>query len=345
MRRLALPIAAVCLAALVAVASARLGGAPAARAQAVAASGDFQISNSDAGQPIFAATGIGPGDSARGTVEIAATGSVPVELTLSRHDLLDAPGHGGGLLSAALTLTVTDVTAPAAPRPVYAGPLDSMPAQAAGRLEPGGSRTYAFVAALPAGGAGGDQNAVQGASVSVAYSWTATEAAAADDSGPEPGPPRAAPSGPPPAIAAPPAPLPGGGLELTLTRAAKVLRGGRLTLWARCDSACAIAARGRLRASAGGRHRGARVRFARPPRYRAGTQKLRIRVPGKLRRWLAAAPGKRHLRARIVLTAFGPAGTAPALRRTLRLQPPRRRLPRPLRAAAVLSGRSGPGVG
>ncbi|MBS1879768.1 MAG: hypothetical protein JST31_09660, partial [Actinobacteria bacterium] len=164
MRRALLLLTVGWLAALAAaVALARVGEEPPARASAVAASGDFSISNSREGLPIFAAGGIVPGGSARGTVTIADTGSVPAQLTLSRHDLLDSPGLGGGLLSAALELTVTDVTAPAAPLAVYSGPLASMPAQPAGRVDPGAARTYEFVATLPAGGG---QNAVQGASVS-----------------------------------------------------------------------------------------------------------------------------------------------------------------------------------
>jgi hypothetical protein len=164
-------------AALAAVALAQAGSTPGARAAVISASGDFAgIADSREGQAIFAASGIGPGGAARGTVEIADTGSVSIELTLSSHDVLDVPGPGGGRLSAALTLTVTDITEPAAPVGVYTGPLDSMPARPAGKVEPGATRTYEFVAALPAGAAAVDQNAVQGASVSVAYRWTATEA-------------------------------------------------------------------------------------------------------------------------------------------------------------------------
>lgn len=316
MRRLAMLTALVGLAALsAAVALARVGGAPPARAAAVAVGGSFEISNSEDGMPIFAAAGIGPGDSARGTVAIADTGSVPVQLTLSRHDLLDSPGAGGGLLSGALVLTVTDVTDPAAPVAIYAGPLDSMPDRYAGRLEPGASRRYEFVATLPAGG-GADQNAVQGASVAVAYSWTASEAVDAEASGLQPGPSPSPGSG-----ASPPADA----LDLVVTRAASRLRGGKVLVWAHCDSACAIAVRGRLKAAAGRHRRGAGVRFARLGHYLAGEQKLRIPVPARMRRWLAAAPGRRRLRAKLAFTATDPVGGSAAVMRTLALRPPRRR--------------------
>ncbi|HEY2714640.1 MAG TPA: hypothetical protein VGI73_00310 [Solirubrobacterales bacterium] len=318
MRRAAVLMAAVGLAALAAaVALARVGEAPGARAGAIAAAGDFSLSSATGGMPIFAAAGIGPGDSARGTVEVADTGSLPVELTLRRHDLLDSPGLGGGLLSGALALTVADVTDPATPVAIYSGPLDSMPDQRAGRLGPGASRRYEFVATLPAAGPAVDQNAVQGASVSVAYSWTASEVEAEPE--PEVGPgPEASPSQ---ASAAPDR----DGLDLALIRAARSLRGGKLVVWARCASPCAIAVRGRLTATAGRHRRGAKVRFAKLGHYLAGNQRLRIPVPARLRRWLAAAPGKRRLRAKLAFAAADPLDRRAALRRALALRPPRRR--------------------
>jgi hypothetical protein len=317
MRRALLFLASLGLAALAAaVALAQVGGEPGAMAAAISASGDFEISNSRDGLPVFAATGIGPGDSARGTVEIADTGSVPVQLTLSRHDLLDAPGLGGGLLSEALALTVTDVTNAGAPVALYGGPLASMPDQRAGRLEPGASRTYEFVATLPAGGSPGEQNAVQGASVSVAYAWTATEA----EAGPQP----ATNASPPAQLPAAQPPPPAAALELEVTRASRKLHGGKLVVWAGCDAPCAILVKGRLKATAGGKHRGAKVTI-RSSVYRAGTQKLKIPVPSKLRRWLATAPGKRKLRAKLTLTGTDPAGTTDVVKRTLALRPPPRR--------------------
>lgn len=313
-----------------AVALAGVGGEPGARAAAVAAAGSFEVSNSRDGLPVFAAANLGPGGSARGTIEIADTGSVPVEVTLSRQDLEDTPGLGGGLLSGALTLTVTDVSAPAAPLPVYSGPLAAMPDRPAGRLEPGASRTYEFVGTLPAG----DQNALQGASVSVAYSWTATEAETeAPGPGPDPEPttpsPPELPGGSPAAPAETPARGESGvatdGLVLAVTKVARAVRGGRIVARAHCDAACAITVRGRLRASAAGRHRGAKVRFGSPARYRAGEQRLRIRVPAGLRLWLATASGKRRLRAKLTFVATGASGTQDTVRGKLRLRPPRRR--------------------
>jgi hypothetical protein len=46
-----------------------------------------------------------------------------------------------------------------------------MPERSAGSLGGGGTRTYEFTATLPEGGEPNFQNAVQGASTTVAYSW------------------------------------------------------------------------------------------------------------------------------------------------------------------------------
>ena len=364
-------------AALAAVALAQAGSTPGARAAVISASGDFAgIADSREGQAIFAASGIGPGGAARGTVEIADTGSVSIELTLSSHDVLDVPGPGGGRLSAALTLTVTDITEPAAPVGVYTGPLDSMPARPAGKVEPGATRTYEFVAALPAGAAAVDQNAVQGASVSVAYRWTATEA----QEEAEPAPSRTTVTNAArvrftslPSRGRPLATLPNrhrcrvvepraaafdraygsdvprragrvGRYRVTVKARdeevaagvdRKRVRARQLGVWAGCDAACGIVVKGRLRASAGSRRRGAKIRFGKTGRYRAGTQKLRIPVPAKLRKWLAAAPGRRSLRAKLTFTGTVSGGASAAVRRTLKLRPPPRRSPRPPRAAAA----------
>jgi hypothetical protein len=296
------------------------GGEPSARASAVAAEGSFSFANSRDGMPIFSATEIAPGDSVSGTVEIADTGTEPGDLTLAQHDVADAPGPGGGELSKRLTLRVTDVTAPASPVAVYAGPLAPMPAQPAGELEPGASRTYEFVATLPAGA--GAQNDVQGASASVAYSWTAGEVGTGPGSGPAPSPtpsPAQPPSSAPPDAAgsAPPAAAP---LRLTITRVRHAIRHGRLVIWARCDRACSVSVRGRLRARGVTGHRSAKLHLSPRHNYKAGRQRLPLRIPHKLRRWLAANPDRLHFSVRVALLARDPAGDQAALRRALRVR-------------------------
>ncbi len=295
------------------------GGETSARVSAVAAEGSFSFANSRDGMPIFSAAEIAPGDSVSGTVEIADTGSEPGELTVAQHNVTDAPGPGGGELSKRLTLRITDITAPASPVTVYTGPLAPMPAQPAGKLEPGASRSYEFVATLPAGP--GAQNDVQGAGTSVAYSWTAGEVVASPSPGPAPNPapsPEYPPSSssPGPAGSAPASAI----LRLAITRVRRTIDHGRLLVLAHCDRACTIFARGQLRVRSASSHRRVRLSLVRPPRFAAGTQRLSIRVPRHLRHWLRSHPELPPARVRLVLVARDPAGGLARAERTLRLR-------------------------
>jgi hypothetical protein len=291
-----------------------------ARASAIDAEGSFSFANSRDGMPIFNATEIAPGDSVHGTVEIAGTGTEPGELTLAQHDVADVPGPGGSELSKRLSLRVTDVTAPTNPVTVYAGPLAPMPAQRAGRLEPGASRIYEFIATLPEGP--GAQNDVQGAGTSVAYSWTAGEVVTSPEPAPTPSPGQP-PSGSPPGLAgsapAPPA------LRLAIVRVRPRVRHGRILVRAGCDRACAISVRGRLRVRGASGHSGGKLRLSRQARFAAGTQRLSIRIPAHLRHLLRAHPGRLRAKVRIVLLGRDPSGARATARRTLRLRPQHKR--------------------
>lgn len=302
-----------------AVAIAGVGGEPQARAATVAASGDFSLSNSKEGLPVFGADGIAPGESAQGTVEIANTGDVDAQLTLEREGLSDTPGLGGGLLSSRLRLRVEDVTESASPVLVYAGPLHSMPGQRAGRLEPGETRTFEFTATLPDVGAATEANDLQGAATAVAYSWTASEAG---ESGEETGVPAAPAAG-------------GGGgqqssggetvarnqlFDLTVPRIRRAIRGGRLVARTDCSETCRLCVRGRVRARGGGTHRGAKIRFAKSRFYAPGARRLRIPVPRRLRRWLRETPGRERLRAKLRFVAVGTDGERDAVRKKVKLR-------------------------
>jgi hypothetical protein len=357
MRRF-LPIAVVIvLVALAAVALAQVGDAPAARATVTAASGSFEVTNSDQGLPIFAATNVAPGDSTSGTVTIEDTGTEAATLALVRGDLVDSPGLGGGLLSERLRLSVVDISAPGAPRTVYDGPLASMPKQAVGRFEPGEARTFEFTASLPDGGSASFQNAVQSASTTVAYSWLAEEAG--EEGGEEPGGGEEGggetPGGGNPGGGQTPGPSPGdgggsngggnggagggsggnggagnpgeggvagqkAGLDLTVPKVRRALRRGRLVVWTHCDRACRVTVRGRLRATAAGHHRGARIHFTQKRLASPGGQRLRIPLPRSLRRWLRQAPSPVRLRARLRFVALGADGQRDAVRKTVRLR-------------------------
>ena len=326
-----IPIGAfVALAAMAAVALAQVGGTSRAKAAAIATTGSFEISNSDEGQPIFSASGIAPGGAAQGTVAIEDTGSDPVALHLRRGELEDVPGFGGGLLSGRLRLTVLEITGPATTRTVYEGPLDTMPEQAVGRLEGGEARTFEFTATLPDTGAATFQNAVQGASTTVDYAWVATEV----EEPAEPEEERRGPSG-----SAGTSVTPSGGgqntggegdggldlLKLTVPKIRPVLRAGHILAWAICDRTCRIYVRGRIRAAGHGKHRGAKIQFAKTRAHGAGGQRVRIPVPRKLRRWMREHPGREHLRARLRFVAVGTDGQRDTVRKTVKLRTRRHR--------------------
>jgi hypothetical protein len=317
------------LAAMAAVALAQVTKGPQARAAAITASGSFEISNSHEGQPIFAASGIAPGEATTGTVAIEDTGSEPVALTLRRGELVDEPGLGGGLLSSRLRLTVVDVTRPTAPRTVYAGPLDSMPERPAGNLSGGEARTYEFTATLPEGGEPSFQNAVQGASTTVAYSWIASEADEEEAGGGGGTPPEEE-------HRAPGAPSGGGGqsegnggvrgevalLKLTVPRIKGSVRRGRITAWTNCTMPCRLQVRGRLRATSAttGTRRVAKVRWTSKAAYPAGAHRVRLRIPRSMRAWMRATPGPERLRARLRFTAVGLDGERDVVRKVVRLR-------------------------
>lgn len=312
MRR-SLPIlVTVALVAMAAVALAQVGRAPRARAAAVAATGPFEISDSGDGRAIFAAAGIAPGESTTGTVSIEDTGPAPVALALRRAALVDTPGLGGGVLSGRLELRVVDITKPSAPVPIYAGPLDSMPEERAGELEPGEARTFEFTATLAEGGAATFQNAVQGAATTVGYSWVASEARGG-------------------------APTPGGGgpatggagiggaaarFSLRIPRIRENARRGYLVAWIDCDRTCRLAVRGRLRA--GRRRHGAAIRLRSRHLLPAGPRRLRIAIPRALLRRPREAAGPAGLRGNLRFLAVGPDGARDTVRRTVHLRVPRR---------------------
>jgi hypothetical protein len=328
----------ILLGGLAAVALGQVGTPSLARAAAVRAAGAFEISNSGDGSPIFAATGIAPGDSVKGKVTIEDPGSVPVALKLQRGELTDAVGAGGMALSGRLQLTVADVTDAEAPRTLYTGPLDSMGDQEAGELKPGASRIYEFVATLPESSSG-NQNALQGASTTIAYSWVAEEASAGEEEAPAGGgggtgtgtggrtgtgtgagietrgaggESGAAPGGGVAAAAAT--------LDLTVPRISQRLKGGGIVARVDCNATCRIFVRGKLRATAHGHHRTAKIRFSLSRSYTAGSKTMRIPIPRGLRKWLRRMPPPKRLKAKLRFTAVGTAGGRDVVKKKVRLR-------------------------
>ena len=169
------------LAAILAVAAA-CAGAGAARPerppQAVLtqATGDLRLSNSLDGQAIFQASGLAPGRSVTGTVQLTNSGTLPGDLSLQQLDVSDSPGPGGGRLSNVVSLQITDVTGGSS-IPVFSGQLGGLERRPLGAIGPGEARTFRFTASLP-----DMDNAFAGSGLTVRYAWNAT----ADDGAPGP---------------------------------------------------------------------------------------------------------------------------------------------------------------
>lgn len=154
------------------------------------ATGDLHIWNSLDGQAVFQFSGLAPGHSVSGTVQLKNTGGMPGDLGLEQLDVQDQPGVNGGLLSSAVDLDVTDITGGNSV-PVFAGPIGALASQQLGAIGPGAGRTFRFQASLPDTGpppslTDGD-NAYAGSGLTMRYSWNATASGAIGPSGPNGG--------------------------------------------------------------------------------------------------------------------------------------------------------------
>jgi hypothetical protein len=214
MRRLAFPDRAVlaieAAGALVALFAVLLGPAGAGRADdrlgfdLSRASGTLSLADSRPGAAILTATNMRPGSAATGTVTVTDTGTLPATMTLAPSG--PAPSDpAGALLASRLQLVVADVTDPSRPATVYSGSLAAMQPVAAGALGAGGGRSYAFTATLPAS-LPGAYDALQGASVTTGFTWTAT--AATPVATPTPPPAHTPVPTPPPSGSPTPTPTP-----------------------------------------------------------------------------------------------------------------------------------------
>ena len=135
------------------------------------AGGSLTLDNSKEGEAILTAGAMRPGQQVRGSVQIANGGSIPGLLAVARTaDPSETPGLGGGKLSDRLDLRIVDVTQASLPVTLWTGKLAAMPVLGVGTLPAGGQRSYEFVATMPGGTA---DNAFQGASLSVGFTWTA----------------------------------------------------------------------------------------------------------------------------------------------------------------------------
>jgi hypothetical protein len=138
--------------------------------------GNLTHSNSKAPGAILNVSGLKPGESQNGTVDITNTGDVDGVFTVSKSGVVDS--DPGNPLSATLDLLIQDLGDPAAPSaPVqkYFGKLGAMGARGLGTFAAGEAHRYKFTVTFPDGGTpagpnAGD-NAYKGDDVTVQYDW------------------------------------------------------------------------------------------------------------------------------------------------------------------------------
>lgn len=137
--------------------------------------GTLSHTNSKNGAAILTSSNMRPGDTASGTVDIKNTGSLSGTFSLAKTVTAETAGF-----ASKLTVVVTDTGDPAcvsgcpAPSTVYSGTVSAMGARALGTFAAGDTHRFSFVVTFPDGGANGADNAYQGASTTVTYTWTAT---------------------------------------------------------------------------------------------------------------------------------------------------------------------------
>ena len=196
-----------------------------AAARVAAAAGAVHVVNSREGTAVLGAHALRPGEHVTGTMRIGNDGTLAGDLVLRAGALTGTAGAGGGSLSDALQLSIIDVTAPAQPLTLYAGPPASFTEVAAGRVAVGGVRDYLLQGTLVT--PPGDDNRFQGSELSLGLEWGATAVPPAATPTPAP-----APVTPPPAPTTPTpvAPVPAKALAdlLGLPRAGTCVRAGTL---------------------------------------------------------------------------------------------------------------------
>jgi hypothetical protein len=136
----------------------------------VVAAGVMKIDTDKSGGAILDVHGLVPGHGDHGTVQLTNSGDAAGVLTLSKSNVLD----NGAPLSSKIDLVITDMSDGST---VYSGKLGSMGNRPAGTIAKGATKTYDFAVSFPdadaSSGTSGSDNAYQGASTSVDYSWNA----------------------------------------------------------------------------------------------------------------------------------------------------------------------------
>lgn len=262
---------------------------PAPREQtihATAATGDVKLANSRGGAAIVSAAGMNPGDAVTGSVTISNSGDAPAKLALSKSQLVDNPGVGGGRLSDALYLSVDDLSIG---RRVYEGPLASMPRFPLAPIPAGGHHAFRFVVRMSQ--TRGD--AYQLSSTSVRFDWSAT--AGEKPVTPDTRAPR---------------------LVLSGKRRQRAKSRG-LVVYARCDESCTLSATAR----AYGVHGVKRVKAKARVGAAAAQRRVAIRITYGRRALARLQHPSRGGLVVVRVTARDAAGNRTVRRRTIRLRP------------------------
>lgn len=144
----------------------------------VFSAGTISQTNSKSGAAILTASGMKPGGTATGTVDIKNTGSVSGAFTLAQSNLTNTPASPA--LSSKLTIQIQDlgdptcVTSCPAATTVYSGTIAGMGTISLGNFASNATHRYQFTVTFPDGGTGGADNSYQGSQTSVEYDFTAT---------------------------------------------------------------------------------------------------------------------------------------------------------------------------
>jgi hypothetical protein len=112
----------------------------------------------------------------------------------------------------------------------------------------------------------------------------------------------------------------GATLGLTVPRLLTTTNGSGLVTYIDCDASCRIFVRGKLRATAHGHHRRAKIRFSLKRIYTPGSTRMRIPIPRSMRKWLQRMPPPKRLRARLRFIAIGTAGGRDVVKKKVRLR-------------------------
>jgi hypothetical protein len=144
-------------------------------AAALRATGPLTIGNSREGSAVLSASGMAPGQSQTGVVDIQNASSMDATFALAQSNVT------GTVLAGSLSLSVVDcgtfagATAPtcdAGDPQVYSGALNGLPSTPLGSFAAGVTHRYRFAVAFPNGTPAHD-NPLQGLSASVQFDWSA----------------------------------------------------------------------------------------------------------------------------------------------------------------------------